>query len=612
MLAILNRALPRTSVLGKRFAAILMWSKISSKTDSNQNSPDQGGAEVQPAQARLTPVVRSASTTRPSQGARDQVMIEFQRTSLEMASKFLETQQRVMLTYLGQTPGNSFDTVSAGSLPEQMLPIRSIAAHTHPTAPAFQSSAVRPPSDLQAEVAPPVVPVLSAVEKMAPVMNPEAVPSLTPVEVLDSEGLIASLIDIVSERTGYPTEMLDPALDLEADLGIDSIKRVEILNTFRKLLPESVQHSLEDGIERLAGVKTLQGIMDWIRTDLCAAAGGTSDEAIQNQSIKQVVNKLDASSMAALRSADLDFTDSVSALVSSGARLRFAEGSLSDTGNAVFTLVMDSTRDFFMKDHAFDGVPVMPMAFALELMCEAAVSLHPSLSITAVTQMEIPAGIVFESGSKTIVVSAQTDSSGEITRVSAAVCTEGAFRRAHFKAVIELAPALVPASLPQSLPSRFAPVAFTDVIAPPAVSEVYSTIMFHGPLFQGITSVTGLGANGVSGELKPTAITDFIATENGARWEVDPVVLDSAMQLAGIWGRKFLDVTLLPAGFSALRKVSPLTDTQYYAIASIPPDITGLELQCDLAVYSSNGEVLMFIEGLKGIGTKALNRLSSK
>ncbi len=61
--------------------------------------------------------------------------------------------------------------------------------------------------------------------------------------------------------------MLDPTLDLEADLGIDSIKRVEILNSFRKILPVAKQRELEGGIEALAGTKTLQGIMDWIRNE---------------------------------------------------------------------------------------------------------------------------------------------------------------------------------------------------------------------------------------------------------------------------------------------------------------------------------------------------------
>ena len=35
-------------------------------------------------------------------------------------------------------------------------------------------------------------------------------------------------LEIISERTGYPVDMIEPDLDLEADLSIDSIKRAEI------------------------------------------------------------------------------------------------------------------------------------------------------------------------------------------------------------------------------------------------------------------------------------------------------------------------------------------------------------------------------------------------
>jgi Phosphopantetheine attachment site. len=76
--------------------------------------------------------------------------------------------------------------------------------------------------------------------------------------------LIDLLFEIVSERTGYPREMLDPNLDLEADLGIDSIKRIEILNNFRKLLPEQIQQTMEASLEELAGIKTLQQLVDWM------------------------------------------------------------------------------------------------------------------------------------------------------------------------------------------------------------------------------------------------------------------------------------------------------------------------------------------------------------
>jgi acyl carrier protein len=42
----------------------------------------------------------------------------------------------------------------------------------------------------------------------------------------------------VSEKTGYPTEMLELGMDMEADLGIDSIKRVEILGALQDSFPD--------------------------------------------------------------------------------------------------------------------------------------------------------------------------------------------------------------------------------------------------------------------------------------------------------------------------------------------------------------------------------------
>ena len=48
-----------------------------------------------------------------------------------------------------------------------------------------------------------------------------------------------TLLDVISERTGYPVEMLELDMSLDADLGIDSIKRVEILSTLQERLPEA-------------------------------------------------------------------------------------------------------------------------------------------------------------------------------------------------------------------------------------------------------------------------------------------------------------------------------------------------------------------------------------
>ena len=41
------------------------------------------------------------------------------------------------------------------------------------------------------------------------------------------------VLQIVAEKTGYPTDMLDLDLDLEADLGVDTVKQAEMFAAVR-------------------------------------------------------------------------------------------------------------------------------------------------------------------------------------------------------------------------------------------------------------------------------------------------------------------------------------------------------------------------------------------
>ena len=54
----------------------------------------------------------------------------------------------------------------------------------------------------------------------------------------DDVSLIPLMVTIIAEKTGYPEDAIGIELDLEADLGIDSIKRVEILSALRQEIPE--------------------------------------------------------------------------------------------------------------------------------------------------------------------------------------------------------------------------------------------------------------------------------------------------------------------------------------------------------------------------------------
>jgi acyl carrier protein len=77
-----------------------------------------------------------------------------------------------------------------------------------------------------------------------------------------------TLISIVSELTGYPEEMLGLEMDIEADLGIDSIKRVEILSAMEERMPQLPQVTPD----RVGTLKTLGQICDFLCTDKPSAA----------------------------------------------------------------------------------------------------------------------------------------------------------------------------------------------------------------------------------------------------------------------------------------------------------------------------------------------------
>ena len=71
-------------------------------------------------------------------------------------------------------------------------------------------------------------------------------------------------MEVVSEKTGYPVETLEPSMDMESDLGINSIKRVEILGAMQSLYPDLPKLKPEE----LAELRTLGQIVEHIGAKL--------------------------------------------------------------------------------------------------------------------------------------------------------------------------------------------------------------------------------------------------------------------------------------------------------------------------------------------------------
>jgi acyl transferase domain-containing protein/acyl carrier protein len=127
----------------------------------------------------------------------------------------MEQQQRLLQASLG--------------LPVAPLP----ALPAPPPAPAL------PPPAAPA-AAPPVAVVPVAAPAPPPPPPPPAIQPAVEVRPEPSTSHVEGvLLEVIAEKTGYPTDMLELTMALDADLGIDSIKRVEILSALQERLPDA-------------------------------------------------------------------------------------------------------------------------------------------------------------------------------------------------------------------------------------------------------------------------------------------------------------------------------------------------------------------------------------
>ena len=106
--------------------------------------------------------------------------------------------------------------------------------------------------------------VATPLQPAAPAPAVAVAPAVAPVPVVpsgvDSSMIEKTLLAVIAEKTGYPSEMLELGMDMEADLGIDSIKRVEIFGAMTSAHPEI------QGInpQELAELRTLNQIVQYI------------------------------------------------------------------------------------------------------------------------------------------------------------------------------------------------------------------------------------------------------------------------------------------------------------------------------------------------------------
>jgi malonyl CoA-acyl carrier protein transacylase len=101
----------------------------------------------------------------------------------------------------------------------------------------------------------------------APIAAPRAVVQKATLPAADFDQIKTFVVQLVSEKTGYPPELLDLDLDLEADLGVDTVKQAELLASIRAQYGIPRREDL-----RLSDYNTLAKVIAFVQTSLANPA----------------------------------------------------------------------------------------------------------------------------------------------------------------------------------------------------------------------------------------------------------------------------------------------------------------------------------------------------
>ena len=212
--------------------------------------PAAAGAQSPAAQQPQVPAMPAAAAAAGISGFGQEALAAYQRTM----QQFLHLQEQVMSRVLGGLPAQP-----AAGQPAMPAPTAASMAPQQPTVAATPQAAAAQPQAAEA----PATPAPSApAEPAAPAFDAKA-----------------ALLALVADRTGYPEDMIGLEADLEADLGIDSIKRVEIVGAFAKEAPTAIAEAMQADMERFTGARSLSALLAELPETASAPAVATSGPA---------------------------------------------------------------------------------------------------------------------------------------------------------------------------------------------------------------------------------------------------------------------------------------------------------------------------------------------
>ena len=254
----------------------------------------------------------------------------------------------------------------------------------------------------------------------------------------------------------------------------------------------------------------------------------------------------------------------------------------SDSGEIARKIEVSAKSHPYLLDHAIDGVPVLPLASALELFVEVLGTWFDPRDL-ALTDVRVKHPVRLR----------ELDA-GQMLTVKATRTTNGVDQASIelYDSGDKLCYTAVAVSHPPPPPSE---IVTADHGTGTYEGVVYDgQLLFHGPSLRVLEDVHNPGSAGMSA---------VALTSRGAGWstqhpDADPAALDAAMQLAVLWTSQRIDGLSLPLGVADFRAFRPFDVDRVTAVLRERSSSRARTLT-DIDLLSPDGELVAALRGVE-------------
>jgi len=270
-----------------------------------------------------------------------------------------------------------------------------------------------------------------------------------------------------------------------------------------------------------------------------------------------------------------------------------------DNLSLTFKREIDANNYPILNSHVLDGTPVVPFALISEWLGHGALHENPGLVFHGLDDMRVLKGIRIDQGSKLIrLMAGKARKKGSFYEVDVEL-------RDGFKAGADVIHSKAKAILTDNVsnPPEFSLSHHNDKKPfPMDMEEIYDKVLFHGSELRGIKEITSYSSHGMVAKVSSApSPANWMTEPLRNKWIGDPLVLDSAFQMATLWCYVEKGVVSLPSYNASYRQYrSNFPDSDITTVLDVT-DTTEHKMKGNFTFLDKDGSVIARLEGYEAI-----------